>query len=47
MLDAPLTAHDDPTTPASAPFHHGTKPDLRPGDRIAPGQRPDFGSGPG
>lgn len=28
----------------NGPFYHGTKADLRPGDRIKPGHRSNFGS---
>ena len=35
-----MTAIDDWTPPL---FYHGTKADLKPGDLIAPGHRPNFG----
>jgi hypothetical protein len=35
-----VTATDDPSSPR---FYHGTKADLKPGDLIEPGRRPNFG----
>ena len=35
-----MAATDDPS---SQRFYHGTKADLKPGDLIVPGQRPNFG----
>ena len=35
-----MAATDDPS---SERFYHGTKADLKPGDLIVPGQRPNFG----
>ena len=32
-------------TPASGPFFHGTKADLKPGDLLAPGYSSNFGQG--
>lgn len=35
-----MTAGDD----ANTRYYHGTKADLKPGDLISPGQRPNFGN---
>lgn len=36
-----MTPTDDPTPPT---YYHGTKADLSPGDRIAPGNRSNYGT---
>ncbi|CAA9354807.1 MAG: rifampin ADP-ribosyl transferase [uncultured Gemmatimonadaceae bacterium] len=41
-----MTATDEPTTTLPPQFYHGTKADLRPGDLIAPGYRPNLGQRP-
>jgi len=40
MNEEPITADDDPN---SQQFYHGTKADLKPGDLIGPGYKPNFG----
>ena len=39
-MTEPITANDDAS---SQQFYHGTKANLKPGDLIAPGYKPNFG----